>query len=306
MRRIGIILLSFICTALLFACKSEEEKSPKEPFIYYVNIDASDLVKVNYGGEVQYGGTSVDEMMSAIVHPEDLEKCQSPLPKGVEIQSYQLEGDLVTIDFSQSYYKMDKAREVLLRASIVKSLTQIEGVNWVMFQVSGAPMKDADGKEYGFMHKDDFVQNTGSSIHSYQQERLTLYFANEEGTQLVKEVRTIQYNSNIAIEKVIIEQILKGPSTEGKKSTIDPATKVLNISIADGICYVNFDEGIQTIRAEVSSEVALYSIVNSILANEVAEQVQVSVNGDTAGKFQNTIDLEKPFSSNQEIIAETE
>ena len=53
----------------------------------------------------------------------------------------------------------------------------------------------------------------------------------------------MEYNSNISLEKLIVEQLIAGPPFEGAYPTIPSETKLLNISIKDNICYVNLDEG---------------------------------------------------------------
>ena len=59
---------------------------------------------------------------------------------------------------------MDTVREVLCRAALVRSLTQIDGVDLVMICVDGTPLTNKKGNTYGYQQAEDFVQNTGSSI----------------------------------------------------------------------------------------------------------------------------------------------
>ena len=42
-------------------------------------------------------------------------------------------------------------------------------------------MCDANGNEIGAMNDEYFVQNIGSTLHTYQSVDLELYFANSEG-----------------------------------------------------------------------------------------------------------------------------
>ena len=61
----------------------------------------------------------------------------------------------------------------------MRGLGQIAGVTGVEFLVAGEPLKDRGGEPVGAMRPEDFIQNIGSSLHSYQMGDLTLYFANE-------------------------------------------------------------------------------------------------------------------------------
>lgn len=106
------------------------------------------------------------------------------------------------------------------------------------------------------MMPDDFVQNTGSTLHSYQVRDLTLYFANEKGDALVPETVSVRYNSNLSVEKLIVEQLIKGPSQEGERAVVPPETQVLGVSSRDGICYVNLDQEFLRGVSGVDPEVA--------------------------------------------------
>lgn len=75
---------------------------------------------------------------------------------------------------------MKKVPELLFRASLVQSLIQIDGVDSVKFYIGGDPLCDANGNEIGAMNDEYFVQNIGSTLHTYQSVDLELYFANSE------------------------------------------------------------------------------------------------------------------------------
>ena len=63
---------------------------------------------------------------------------------------------------------MKKSREVLCRAAVVQTLVQVDGIDFVSFYVGDDVLKDREGIPIGLMSADDFVQNTGSSLSSYQ------------------------------------------------------------------------------------------------------------------------------------------
>ena len=155
------------------------------------------------------------------------------------------------------------------------------------------------------MTAEEFIQNTGSSLHSYQVGNFSLYFAGKEG-KLVREAVEVRYNSNISAEKQIIEQLIKGPSGENALPTLPEDTKLLGISVRDGVCYVNFSEEFLQPVDQVDPKMTIYSIVNSITASGSAGKVQILVNGETNLSYQETIDISQPFSMNADLIEEEE
>jgi len=295
-----LIAVYIALATLLIGC--QQENTISEPFIYFVDANGTDLVPVAYDGDLTDGKTSIDAMLEALESPEESVLGYSPFTKNVKVTSIELNETDLMLSFNLAYLQLTPVEEVLLRASLVQSLVKIEGVETVTFYAEEEPLKDVDGNIKGAMRADDFVQNVGSAINSYQTKELTLYFADQSGAKLVKETRNARYNSNTAMEKVVIERIMNGTSEESLQSVIAPGTKLLGVTVKEDICYVNFDDGIQQVVENITPEVLLYSIVNSVVENDIANQVQISINGESAGKLLGSISLEKPFEANWELV----
>lgn len=301
MKKAWKVFACFLGMLLLTSCQEKSKVPDTGKYIYYLNITGTNLIKENYDGNTSYEQAAVDEMLEVLQEPEDSEECQTPFPKGLRVTS-RIEENRVALEFGDSYHKMDEVQKLLLRASLVQSLVQIERIDRVGFFINDQPLTDEEGNEYGWMGAEDFVQNTGSAINSYQKATLTLYFANDKGDKLIKESRTIRFNSNTAMEKAIVEQLMKGPSESGHYPTIAAEAKLLGVSVKDNICYVNFDAGVQQNTYNLSPEIPVYSVVNSLIENGVAHRVQISVSGDTAVKFQGGLSLEKPFAVKDDLV----
>ena len=67
-----------------------------------------------------------------------------------------------------------------------------------------------------------FIDNAGDEINSYERVKLKLYFADETGTELREINRTVVYNSNISMEKLVVEQLIDGPNAKDVYPTINP------------------------------------------------------------------------------------
>lgn len=301
----GVAGLICLCV-LLSGCGQGTMPDGNKTYIYYVNSEGTGLEKEEY----VFSGNDVEEQIDAVL--EELRKetdsidHKSAYPEYVHINGWELQESDLEIDFSDSYKRMDVTEELLLRAATVHTLEQIGGVDYVKFTVEGEELEDDEGEEVGYMNRDSFIENTGSSIHNFQEESLHLFFANEEGDKLTEEVVSVRYNSNMSVEKLITEQLIKGPSVEGAYPTLPPETKILGVSVRDGICYVNFDEGFLNMDYKISPQVRIYSVVNSIVAGGETGQVQILVNGGTDVTYQGEVSLEKPLSRNLEIVEEKE
>ena len=56
--------------------------------------------------------------------------------------------------------------------------------------------------------------------------------------------------------------------------------------------------------ADVSEDISVYSVVNSILDSCDAEKVQISVEGSMDGDFQESLPLYKFYEKNEDLIAQ--
>lgn len=284
-------------------CQKNEE-TPSKYTIYQINQNGTALVEKGYNGSDASVKKQVEQMLDAMESCDDELEEQPAVPEKVKLEKYTLDDEKLILYFDAEYAKMDVVREVLCRAALVRSLTQLDGVDLVMICVDGEPLKDKEGQVYGYQQAEDFVQNTGSSINSFQETDLPLYFADESGENLKKTVDTVRYNSNESKEKVIVEQLMRGPQSSDSLATIPKGTKLLGVSIKDQICYLNFDEGLRNITPGVSTEAVIYSIVNSVIDGGTVTKVQISINGDSNITFQESVKLDEPLSRNAKIIKE--
>ena len=290
------------CIMILTGCK--ETNNISEPFIYYLNVNGMDVLPVAYSGDLSYRESAVIDMLEELQNPNETTGGNSPFIKGVQVEKVNLNGTNLDLHFSIEYEELGVVEEVLLRASVAQSLLKISGLETITFYVADAMLEDATGVAYGQISADDFVQNVGSAINSYQTEELSLYFADESGTKLMKETKSVRYNSNTSMEKVVVARVMQGTTQNHLQSTVAKATKLLGVTVKEDICYVNFDAGIQEVVENITPEVLLYSIVNSLVENGIASQVQISINGESTGKLLGSISLEKPFEANWELVRE--
>ena len=276
---------------LMAGCRKQQQVDESGYRIWYINQDETCLKYENKELQSKNEEGLLREMMEVMRETPTDDALKPVSPEDVEL-----------LDFSPEYKKMPKVYEVLCRAAIVRTMGQIDGVEYVDFQVNGEPLTDLEGKEIGLMNEDQFIENAGEEINAYKTADLTLYFANKAGDKLVGQRVAMEYNSNISLEKLIVEQLIAGPPFEGAYPTIPSETKLLNISIKDKICYVNLDEGFLGTGYNVIESIPVYSIVNSLIENTDAQKVQISINGESNRMFRESINFDTIFEKNEGLI----
>ena len=299
MKKTGILLTLLVMLLLLGGCtkKADEEN---EYTVYYVNTAGTRLTESKYTPTA----ANFDELMAELL--DKLKQAPSgeasAFKSGVTVEGYERGIDALRIDFSQSYYDLRNTDEVLLRAAIVKTFSQIPGVAKVMITVGSEQLRDAEGQPVPAMDASSFIDTKEGGINSYLYAKLSLYFPDASGKMLEQETRTLHYSSNMVLERVIIEQLIEGPKEKGRQAIFTDAVKIQNVYIKDGVCTVSFDAEANKTPTEstASPEVALYAVVNSICATcDDITGVRFEIEGDASVRFRDEVDLGQEFSMNR-------
>lgn len=303
-RYIFLLLFLFSLTFFAAGCGRKENQGVGKTYqIYYVNNEETRIFSNPYQTETEEKQVLLDELIAQLsAIPEKMEY-RAPLAGSFELLGYTWDTEQVTMNFDEHYKELNSIYEILVRAAVVRTLTQVDGVKYVSFTVQNEPLMDSSSVAVGTMSADLFIDNAGNEINTYEKVNLHLYFANEAGTGLVEEnQRNVVYNSNIPIEKLVVDRLIAGPVTEGSYPTVNPSAKLVGVTVKDGVCYVNFDEAFLSQPYNVSSDVTIYSITNSLVELSNVNKVQIAVNGETSLFYQESVSLTNIFERNLDLI----
>ena len=276
--------------AVLTGCGTREPETGKKISVYYVNT-AETKVEVHD----QYLNTKtpeeqLEETMTFLSTPPEKLEYKAPFDMGFQVLDYEVEDGKLVINVDKAYSELSVTTEVLVRAAVVRTLTQLSNVKYVTITVEGSQLYDNAGELVGWMNAEQFINNDGNEINTYELVKVKLYFANADGDKLIAAYREKHYSTNTPLERFVVEELIAGPSgqIEGLYPVINPETKIINILTKDGICYVNLDSSFLTVVNNVSTEVAVYSIVNSLVELDNINKVQILVNGEVPSTFSNS------------------
>lgn len=300
----GVLFILLSCM-LLGGCSievSETEKQNKNKYVYYyLNSDETELLEAEYYPSEETDEFMVKDLMQRMGNKAKEGEEITLLPKEVSINSYDLLNGLLVIDFNGQYSKMSRAREVLVRAGIVKNFIQIPGIQLIRFTVNGNPLLDSRNEEVGDMSLSTFLEFSENS-NDYRYDTFTLYFTDKTGQHLVTEQRTVYYKRNLPKVRVVLEQLAKGPMVKGNYPTIPANSQTLGVTIADRVCYVDMNHSFQDYALDIPENIMVYSIVNSLLAVCDADKVQISIEGNTSGKLKEELPLYSFYEKNESLV----
>ncbi len=297
--RILFCVLTVCCLLGLTGC----EESSEGIKIYYRDITNNQLVTVDFETESTDSYQIINEMFEQMRKKPKQKEIDILLLDGIEILNIEINMNVANIYFNKAYNMLDNVDEVLMRAGIVKAVTQIDLIDYVRFYVDGSPARYADGTFIGLMSPDDFINDSKDSIGNVEWRDITLYFANRTGDMLVKTKENVGYAKNTSIERIVVERLIKGTSDANLSSTLPSDLKLLSISVNEGVCYVNLSSAFLTEMVNVSNEIPIYSIVNSLCELKTIEEVRIMINGDSNRSFRESIQLNTSFQYNKDIVS---
>ena len=303
-KQMQLLAVMLLCAVLLAGCENAQEEA-FDYYIYRINTDKTKTMAVGYTPNAEDKEDLIQEFLGQLFWQEESLNYQKAIPDNVRISSWKLEEGQLYLYFNSAYLEMGNIEEVLCRFAIVKTLIQIDGVDCISFYVGDGPLLDDEGKPVGLMTEESFIENPGEQINTIQTANITLYFANSEGDALVQEVQEIHYSSNISLEKLVVEQLLKGPQGDKGRSAIPDGTKLVSVSVLDGVCFVNLDEGFLNQNYEIAEPVVIYSIVNSLTELTNVNKVQISVKGNTNLTYREKYNLSTIFERDLDYLDES-
>lgn len=309
MKRMWILVCLVLVVMGAVSCGSGDEADKSMMYnIYVLNKDESRIYSREYVAEGTEQEDLIEELLAQLVMPAEKLEYRAPLSGNFELLGFSVEEKQLILNFDEQYRGLPTTTEVLARAAVVRTMTQIKGIDYVSFQIRSAPLTDSAGNVVGIMSADMFIDNAESEINSAEKVRVRLYFANEAGDKLIETNRTLVYNSNtnVSMERLVVEQLIAGPSEQVRDQvypTINPETKIISVAVRDGICYVNLSENFLTQIYSVTSDVTIYSIANSLSELSNINKVQIAINGDSNVMFRENTSLAVTYGRNLDIVA---
>lgn len=299
-----LFLIISLCSCGGGTATSETATEEQVMQIYYVNKNATKVVSDSYKPKNSGGEELLKELLEVLqTNPDNLEYRQV-IPSEVRVVNSYIENKQVYLVFDSAYSLLSRITEILSRAAIVRTLTQIKGVETVVFYINEQPLMDALNQPVGQMKASDFIDDLGGDINDYQKTVLTLYYTNEQGNKLMECKRELVYNNAVSMERLVMEQLIKGPTEDGMYPVLPSDTKLLTISTREGVCYVNLDASFLTGSVNTNEVVPIYAIVNSLVELPAVNKVQIAINGETTRRYRELVSLDTLFERNLDIIME--
>lgn len=295
---ISLLLIMIIGVTTLSACDGEEKKLN----IYFKNESKNELKeeKRSVKAEKDAGTRTLARLaINELIKGPKEEGNKAVIDKSAKLLSLAVNGKVATVNLSKHYLYETGVDELILRFAIVNTLCDIKGIDGVVIQVEGKNLvSETTGKEIGVLRMDDNIVFAPEDKLA-----LTLYFPDKNYEYLVGEVRKIDVRNALSLEKIVVDEILKGPQNNELSASVPSGTKLMSVEIKDKVCFVNFSKEFiaGSNSGSAATTMALYSVVNSLCLMKNIESVQILINGEAGVEFGNFV-LDIPYEADFSLI----
>ena len=304
MKRIIGILLTLVMLLSICGCIGTG-KTPKTTISIYFQDAQSGELNVD---EIKYteSQNTVDMANFAMSKLHEGPKKSSnvrTLPESVTFSGVSVKNEIASIDFSEDFAQLTGSEELIARFSVVRTLCAVPGITGVYITINGKGLvSNATGKEIGIVTIKDIVYDIDAQAEQTPKTTIiTLYLSTSDALALKAEERRITTHETLSIEKTIMNELLKGPTSPELVNVIPSGTKLLNIETKDTVCYVNFSSDFVSKFAGGTGKLTVYSVVNSLCSLESVSAVQILVEGEKGQEFGDYV-FDEPISADLSIV----
>ncbi|MBQ9983660.1 MAG: GerMN domain-containing protein [Lachnospiraceae bacterium] len=312
MKRIRWFLL-LVLMFCLTGCASEEVEENSAPelgegeiYTFFVNADRTDVYGVPFDmGDTEDIPTIISDAIEYMAEEVGTAEYKCPIPSGIAYLecNYDNVQNSVRVSFNVLYDSVNKENLLFFKTCIACTVLQLEGVDTVSIALTDLANNDPEtATVVETFDKDSFTMNFGDRNGYKQMDTIVLYFADESGQALRAYEQTVEISNTTSLSRLVIESLANGPERTGYQATISEDVTINNISVNDGICYVDLSEEFYDTANPLRNELIVYSVVNSLVDLPTVTKVQFLKNGEKVPFFRQTMPFDAIFERNLDLI----
>lgn len=297
------LLLSLVL--VLSGCKQTSLNTGNtdvDAYVYYIEENGTALSKMNVSIPDESKEEKVEYLLNKLLAPDGGKV--SPICDGTKLNYVKIKDEIATVDFSKEFTDVKSSKYTLSPAAVAKTLCSLDFISGVNILVDGMPALGIDGTPIGIIMKSDIMDDEGKSTVALKTS-VSLYFGDEMGEGLMLERRNVEIPSSSTVERVVVDEIIKGPTTAGNISVIPQGVKVLSVETKNRVCFVNLSkEFVEKFTGGSTVEtLTIYSIVNSLTELDTVGSVQFLIEGEKKDTLSH-IAINEPIARNKSVIIE--
>ena len=301
---------------------SESQENYTIP-IYYTDTEHTSLILRN--AQVVFSSASsakqrLDELIAFMQNPESLfpgeaETLHSVIPEGIFIKAV-LEasdapentkgsGNVLRIEMEKQYADLSNTEQLIFRTGFSQTVFSASDISRIDLYV-----RNNDS----FFVYDQILSSDRMIIDQYDEGfyrdelKVTLYFAGKGTNYLEPEERVLRLGMTESLAMGIVKALIEGPVSEDLVKTLPEGSKVNDIVIEDGVCYIDLNDKFQLNHSggETAEKLTIYSLVNSLGRINGINYVQILIEGKKVEYYKSYVPIDSFLQPDLSLIGTKE
>ena len=242
--------------------------------------------------------TDTDALLSAyFAGPED-DRLILPFPRASAVLDWELDGQTIILTMNESFGDLTDVELTIACTCICKTLIGLLPVTHVQIQLQDGLL--GGKKQLLFSESDVSLYDNGvdRSLAEY-----TVYFTDSLRRYLIAEEIHVNLATEDDVVAFLIHALMSPPENSGVYSALPRRTELLDYSVENGICTINFSPEFEW-NAWTGCEaqrLSLMSVVNTLTQLEDIHQVEFAVGGNLLVSYRN-MTISQPFVHDENVI----
>lgn len=298
MRRFLLLTLALVLTLSCFACST-----PGQPGRFYylrseVGFDGSDGVISSESRELSGLTDDPTALLKDYFEGPRSRDLRSPFPRQTQLLECSIQNNTLLLELDASFADLSGIDLTLACACIAKTAFEHLNVSEIHLRASGALL---NGRETVILREGDILLED-DTVDKMRTE-LTLYYGDQQVRYLIGHNISINPAAHENVAEYLVSLLMEAPQGYSMRSVIPRNTRLLDCSISDGTCTLNFSSDFEANAYVVSyaQRLTLLSIVNTLTQLEDIQRVEFCVEGNVIVHYRN-LSISKPLVFNEAAI----
>lgn len=207
---------------------------------------------------------------------------ESPFPRDTEILFWSLQHNTLRITMNETFGDMSGVELTIACACLAKTIFGMSEVDQIQIQAENTTL----GGEPILSFSRTNVSLYDDSLNQSRAD-FTLYYSDRARRYLIAQNVSVSLATENDLVRFLVESLLTPPEDSGLISPLPVGTKLLDYSLDDGICTLNFSgEFEQNLWARCESQrLALLSVVNTLTQLDDIHQVEFCTDGNLLAQY---------------------
>ena len=263
--------------------------------IYFATTDRKNLLPITLSAKPtdDVAGIAVQKLLAG---PEN--DFSSPtIPEGTKLKELFLKGRVAFVDLTAEMNQLKPEDAQMAVNALVLTLTEFKAVDQVQIMIDGKVQADLAGIAIGQpLNRPAEINFAGGSGES----RIKVYFGDQNAMYLVPVTYDVDSED---LPRAAMEKLLAGPPADsGLFRTIWPETKVLDLTVTNGIASVNLSKEALGYGGGTAAEtIFVNSVVWTLTGIDQIDAVQFFFQGEKIQYLPEGSDVSAPIYGTQQI-----